>query len=78
MQTLTDYNSAQLPAQLGSFYEHQVFMRILQRSAFLSDSSCGPVHRDLWQCITIPCLAVVATNVSYFTVLNYVLTISMP
>ncbi|KAF8600180.1 hypothetical protein BDV93DRAFT_511089 [Ceratobasidium sp. AG-I] len=49
--------------QLATYYENPVFQRILRRSAFLSDQSCGPVHRDLWQCITIPCLAGVATNV---------------
>ena len=52
-----------------------MFLRILQRSAFLTEASCGPVHRDLWKCITIPCLAVVATNVSLFLLFVYMLII---
>lgn len=47
----------------GSFYENKVFPQIIRRSWFLTATGCGPSHKDLWEYITIPCLALIATGV---------------
>ncbi|KAF8594354.1 hypothetical protein BDV93DRAFT_172137 [Ceratobasidium sp. AG-I] len=47
----------------GSFYENPVFVQIIRRSWFATASGCGPSHKDLWEYITIPCLALIATGV---------------
>jgi hypothetical protein len=49
--------------QLDDFYENPVFTKVLRLTYFQTLASNGPTHSDLWQYITVPSLAFVATGV---------------
>ncbi|CAE7184119.1 unnamed protein product [Rhizoctonia solani] len=60
---MTDANFTCPSDDLGGLYENPIFEMILKQAFFLKINSPGVAHRDLWETVTIPALAAVASVV---------------